>query len=72
MTTTQACAAWCSWCYVLLVLDGRRCLQLLDDDDADVQLQLPSFLFNGRRRDGLGLSPMAVTADRRKRMRLIL
>jgi hypothetical protein len=30
-------------------LDGQRWLQLLDDDDTDIQLQLPSFLFNGRR-----------------------
>jgi hypothetical protein len=52
-------------------LDGRRWLQLLDDDDANVQLPLPSFLFSGRRRDGLGLSPLAATADRIKRMRPI-
>jgi hypothetical protein len=53
-------------------LDSRRWLQLLDDDDTNVQLQLPSFLFSGQRRDGLGLSPMAAMADRRKRMRPIL
>jgi hypothetical protein len=49
VATTQVCAAWCSWCSGLLVLDGQRWLQLLDDDDTDIQLQLPSFLFNGRR-----------------------
>jgi hypothetical protein len=46
--TTHACAAWCSWCSGHLVLDSRRWLQLLDNDDAGVPLQLPSFLFNGR------------------------
>jgi hypothetical protein len=44
----------------------------LDGDDANVQLQLVSFLFSRRRRDGLGLSPMAATADKGKRMRPIL
>jgi hypothetical protein len=75
--TTQACAAWCSWRSALLVLDGRRWLQLLDDDDVNVQLQLPSsppspLPLDWWLRDGLGLSPMAATVDRRKRVRPIL